>query len=294
MVVLGAAGWLCLLFPITSHAHGEGRLGSVDFAVSCSDGTREPFKCGSGDASQLLVPTVSQRFQRNHQGGSCVRNGVLGSRYGRAHQSSGRCPAAALTKRGAAAIEQARAVGGKTDRERDFIAAMEVYYSGWDKVDYAARVLAYEKTMEEMARRYPADDEVALFYALALNEGIAVSSCRQDVFEAHPGRGESVTRCSPGIRAIPGALHYQIHSYDYSGIGNARHRRSQSVCFNSDCCAPCLAYAFARVFDARDVEGIGRVKPAALGVAKAYVPRHGISALTRISRWAGPPGPSVW
>jgi len=53
---------------------------------------------------------------------------------------------------------------------RDRWGAME---QGWDNHrsdDYHTRVLAYEKALEQLSRRYPDDSEAAIFYALALNE----------------------------------------------------------------------------------------------------------------------------
>ena len=45
-------------------------------------------------------------------------------------------PSEAMLKKGWAAIEQAKALGGKTQRERDYIAAIEAFYKDWDKLDH--------------------------------------------------------------------------------------------------------------------------------------------------------------
>ena len=39
----------------------------------------------------------------------------------------------------------------------------------YDKVDHRTRVVAYAKAMEQLAQRYPNDDEAQIYYALALN-----------------------------------------------------------------------------------------------------------------------------
>jgi hypothetical protein len=77
---------------------------------------------------------------------------------------------AAVLKNGLAAVEKGKAVGAKTERERDWLAAIELYYKDYDKVDQTARGLAYEKAMERLMQKYPDDREAAIFYALALNE----------------------------------------------------------------------------------------------------------------------------
>src|SRR2546430_10908677 len=41
--------------------------------------------------------------------------------------------------------------------------------TGYDKSDHRARIQAYVKAMEQLAQRYPNDDEAQMYYALALN-----------------------------------------------------------------------------------------------------------------------------
>ena len=42
-------------------------------------------------------------------------------------------------------------------------------YVDYDKVPHQARVQSYLKAMEALARRYPADDEAQICYAIVLN-----------------------------------------------------------------------------------------------------------------------------
>src|SRR5437899_1009733 len=58
----------------------------------------------------------------------------------------------------------------KTQRERDWLAAIEEVYKDYDKVDQDTRSLNYEKEIERLTRKYPHDVEAKVFYALALNE----------------------------------------------------------------------------------------------------------------------------
>jgi hypothetical protein len=86
---------------------------------------------------------------------------------------------------GLAAIEKAKAVGAKTQRERDFINAMAAFYTDYDKVDHRTRVLAYLKAMEGVAQAYPSDDEAQILYAIELN----VAAPPTDKTDAAQGRG---------------------------------------------------------------------------------------------------------
>jgi len=67
------------------------------------------------------------------------------------------CTDPSVLKDGLEAVNKAKAIGVKTQRERDYIAAMETYYKDWEKLDYRTRVLAYEKAMERMYLHYPED-----------------------------------------------------------------------------------------------------------------------------------------
>ena len=68
-----------------------------------------------------------------------------------------------------AAIQKGKAVGAKTQRERDYIDALAVFYTDYDKMPHGARVQAYLKAMEALAQKYPDDDEAQIFYAITLN-----------------------------------------------------------------------------------------------------------------------------
>ena len=59
----------------------------------------------------------------------------------------------ALMKHRWEAIEKARAAGPKTDRERGFVDAMEVYYKDFDKTDYGLLRLARRKSLPSARRQ---------------------------------------------------------------------------------------------------------------------------------------------
>ena len=61
-------------------------------------------------------------------------------------------PAAKNLAEGAAALEKAKSVGAKTERERDYLAALGAMYADYDKVDHRTRLLAYAKAMEAAGR----------------------------------------------------------------------------------------------------------------------------------------------
>jgi hypothetical protein len=121
-------------------------------------------------------------------------------------------PVARGLQEGSAAVRRARAAGAGTQRELDYVAAIEVFYQDHDTVDHRTRALAYEKAMEALAARYPDDREAAVFHALALNialdpadktygNQLRAAAILQTVFAEQPDH--------------PGVAHYLIHSYDF-------------------------------------------------------------------------------
>src|SRR3954467_14124353 len=116
---------------------------------------------------------------------------------------------------GAAAIAKGRTTGAKSQRERDYIAALAVMYADHEKVDHRTRIVAYAKAMEQLAQRYPNDDEAQIHYALALN----TSASPSDKTYANQLKGAAIL-APIFVRQPqhPGVAHYLIHLYDYPPI----------------------------------------------------------------------------
>ena len=116
---------------------------------------------------------------------------------------------------GSAALAKGRSVGARSPRERDYLEALGVMYADHEKVDHRTRIVAYAKAMEQLALRYPNDDEAQIHYALALN----TSASPNDKTYASQLKGaallEPIALRQP---QHPGVAHYLIHLYDYPPI----------------------------------------------------------------------------
>src|SRR6266702_3245783 len=119
---------------------------------------------------------------------------------------------AATLKRGLDAVDKGKAIGAKTQRERDWLAAIEEVYKDYDKVDQDTRSRNYEKAMEQLTRKYPHDVEAKVFYALALNE----TARHSDKTYANQLKAAKILApIDAKYPAHPGVTHYLIHSLDY-------------------------------------------------------------------------------
>jgi hypothetical protein len=124
-------------------------------------------------------------------------------------------PPAKNLAEGAAAIAKGKSVGANSQRERDYLDALAVMYADHEKVDHRTRVQAYARAMEQLAQRYPDDDEAQIHYALALN----TSASSADKTYANQLKGAAILE-PIAIRQPqhPGVSHYLIHLYDYPPI----------------------------------------------------------------------------
>ncbi|HLN98542.1 MAG TPA: hypothetical protein VK208_08785, partial [Pyrinomonadaceae bacterium] len=125
-------------------------------------------------------------------------------------------PTAAESQKGSSAIEKAKAVGSGTQRERDYVAALEIFYKDADKLDYRARAFAYSHAMEQLYQRYPSDNEAGVFYALTL---IVTGMMAPDKSYANEKKAAQILNRVLALEPQhPGVTHYLIHSYDYPAL----------------------------------------------------------------------------
>jgi tetratricopeptide (TPR) repeat protein len=121
-------------------------------------------------------------------------------------------PPAKSEKLASEAVKKGREIGAKTQRERDWIEAIGAYYRDFETVPVEARLQAYEAAMKAMAERYPRDDEVRVYYALAMQAAASPSDTTYSRQRESAKILEEVYARNP---SHPGAAHYLIHAYDF-------------------------------------------------------------------------------
>ena len=118
-------------------------------------------------------------------------------------------------KAGAPAAAEAGRVGAKTERERDYIAALGMLFKDWETTEFRPRAVAFEQAMSGVAAKYPKDDEAQILYALALN----VTALPTDKSFANQHKAAAILE--PLFKKYPnhpGVAHYLIHTYDYAEL----------------------------------------------------------------------------
>ena len=198
-----------------SHAHQDsppsiGELGKVDFPTSCAPVVQKSFERGVALLHSFWYEEAQAQFEDVlRQDNSCAMAhwGVAMSLY---HPLWDR-PGAEILAKGRAALDTAASAGEKTPRERDYIAALAVFYKGSDNTDHEARATAYSKAMEQIYVRYPQDREAAVFYALSL---LGSEPKRDPGFATRLKAAAILEKIFAEAPDHPGVAHYLIHSYD--------------------------------------------------------------------------------
>jgi tetratricopeptide (TPR) repeat protein len=214
LAVLVALLCTSLLRAQETHQHQHDtseKLGKVNFSISCSPAAQQQFNRAIALLHSFWYEEAEKAFTEVTKTDPRCGMGHWGVAMSNYHPLWAP-PTPTELKRGQAAVEKAKAIGAKTDRERDYIAAIEAFYKEADKLNHRERALAYEKAMEQVYRRYPQDREAAIFYALAM---LGTTLPTDKSFARQKQAVEILNRILPAEPEHPGIAHYIIHSFDY-------------------------------------------------------------------------------
>jgi hypothetical protein len=202
------------------HDHPESgkppdRLGTVHFENSCSPSVAKDFDRAVALLHSFWFSEAIKAFQGvlSKDPGCAMANwGIAMSWWGNPFGGF-RTPKA--IEDGSAAVEKAKAANAKTERERDYIAAVALLYKDAATVDQRTRTLAYEKAMEQVAAKHKDDTEARIFYALSLDQtNLATDKTYANLLRA----AEILEKEFKTQPDHPGIAHYIIHSYDVPAL----------------------------------------------------------------------------
>jgi hypothetical protein len=200
--------------------HGaHARLGKVHFPVECNATAQRDFDLAMAYYHSFAWAQIREPLERVLESDpSCGM-----AHWARALASldnpfawPGIVSPAALSQ-GPEILETARRTGLKSQRERDYVDALAVFFRDSDKRDHRSRAKALEAAMEQVTQRHPQDREAATLYALVLSANfdpadrkytnqLKAAAILEPIFKEQPQH--------------PGVAHYLIHSYDYPPIAS--------------------------------------------------------------------------
>src|SRR6266508_2116525 len=190
----------------------EDKLGKVEFPNSCSPAVQEKLLRGIKMLHSFYYSATQRAFEElAAEDNSCAIAawGYASILMANPLQGVGASPKDAPQAQGA--VDRGRQMGGKTERERDYLEAVAAYYEDFANRPERVRQLARAKAYEALAAKYPNDDEAQIFHALYLactqlqtdqsySAWLKAAAILEKQFAKHPDH--------------PGVAHYLIHSYD--------------------------------------------------------------------------------
>jgi tetratricopeptide (TPR) repeat protein len=206
---------------VAQHEHpagDPGKLGKVNFPVSCDSAVQPQFSSAVAMLHSFWYEKASDTFAAVAEKDPACGMAYWGVAMTHYHPIW-EAPGPADLKAGVAAVEKAKSASAKTQRERDYMAAIETFYKDSDKLDHRTRALAYEQAMEQLQASYPDDREAAVFHALAL---LATAPPTDKTYVNQRKAGAILEPIFVQQAEHPGVAHYIIHAYDYPPLaGNA-------------------------------------------------------------------------
>jgi hypothetical protein len=212
-LAVGAAG------PLFGHDADAGspRLGEVHFPVSCNAAAQKEFEVAMAYYHSFAWPELKASLDRVLQADPACGMAHWGRAL--AYLDNPFLWPGTLSPKvladGQAAVDAAWSTGLGTQRERDYVEALAMFFKDEDKLNHRARAQALEQAMQALSARYPEDTEATILYALVLSTNfdpadktyakqLRAAEILEPIFQRQPGH--------------PGAAHYLIHSYDYPPI----------------------------------------------------------------------------
>jgi tetratricopeptide (TPR) repeat protein len=209
-----AASLIALHLTVTSAAfaqHGH-QHGKVEFPNSCSPTVQAKLLDGIAMLHSFFYSGAQQAFEEV----AAEDNSCTIATWGYAsilmlNPLQGIGPSPQNARLAQAAIDKARKIGAKTQREHDYLEAVAAYYEDFASHPERARQLARAKAYEALSAKYPDDDEAQIFYALYL---AGTQSPSDQTYSAYLKAAEILETQFVKHPNHPGVAHYLIHCYD--------------------------------------------------------------------------------
>ncbi len=218
LLLIAATFSAMLIAPVAAqHGAHTPTLGKVQFKVDCNEAAQREFN---------LAMSYYHSFAWNHLNEPLERVLKADPTCGMAHWARvmgmldnpftwpGIVSAKTLAE-GPVALEAARTTGLKSQRERDYVDALAVFFKDQDKLNHRARAKALEDAMAQVAQRYPDDKEASILYALVLSANFDPTDKKYSNQLKAAGILEPLSKEQPDH---PGVVHYLIHTYDYPAL----------------------------------------------------------------------------
>src|SRR5688572_11771941 len=211
-----SAAILALLAP-AAFAHDDHKLGKISFPISCNAQASHAFT----DGMLLQYNYHWNPAKKAFENAAAADPGCGMAHYGTALTLMDNILAGAPTPKqladGKAALEKARAAGLPTQREKDYVAAADVFFAGDEKQPASERMGAFANAMKRMSEAHPKDSEASVIYAWSVLASASLTDKTYSKQLQAAGILEKIAKDQPDH---PGVVHFLVHAYDYPAIAH--------------------------------------------------------------------------
>jgi tetratricopeptide (TPR) repeat protein len=186
------------------------QFGEVNFSLSCNYETRATFDLALSLLHSFEYAEAEKAFVKVIDADPTCAMAYWGVSMSIFHSLWMQADLSYLEK-GKKLLEIAKSLP-TSDREKDYIDAISVFYKNWDTTDITTRKLIYEKKMEDLYAKHKDDTEAAVFYALAIR---AAADPNDKTYVKQKKSGKILEELFVEYPNHPGIAHYIIHNYDY-------------------------------------------------------------------------------
>jgi len=201
----------CPLLAQEEHHHTESleRIGKVSFPITCNQEVQKEFERGLALLHSFWYEEAQKSFKEVlDQDPHCAI-----AYWGQAmsiYRPLWNRPTASDLQSGKKLIQTAQTIDGNSQRERDYIDSLAVFYVDGNR-DYQKRSADYCHLMHRLFTRYPEDREAAVFYALSLLGSQPDNDSKLENPKRAIGILAEIFKEAPDH---PGVAHYLIHAAD--------------------------------------------------------------------------------
>jgi hypothetical protein len=209
----------CVLVPAAALAQHEQHGGSPDqigaahvkFETSCAPAVRDDFNQGVALLHSFWFPEATAAFTdilKRDPSCAIAHWGIALATWGNPFAGIKNPKTVEQTR---LAIERAASAGSPTPRERALIEAVRQLATDATPGTHPARITAYEAAMAKLVADHPADNELKMFYALAINQTAPAND------KTYTKQLQAAAILEPLFAKMPehpGLAHYIIHAYD--------------------------------------------------------------------------------
>src|SRR5215213_6703252 len=144
--------------PLVAQGEVDQQLGTVHFKTSCNEVAQRRFDRGMRYQHSYWYLAAKEIFEEALKADPTCAMAQWGIALTLMDNPHNAIPRPNLAP-GLAAIQKAKEIGAKTERERDYIDALLVMYADYDNIPHMQRMRMMRDAQAKVAAKYPDDDE---------------------------------------------------------------------------------------------------------------------------------------